>query len=284
MDVLSGSLFSLSGRVSILETSVPTEVVTPSDDTSILSAFIRTLEKLFVQIETVFDEIVTFVKSVTFQSDVTFEERVIFEDRDMAGTAIILAGANSVRVDFDRPYASIPVVTVSADAFVTYRVTDKGVTGFTIETQDKASSDTRFDWIALMVTGSSVTSSISSSGKLVPEESTTTESFPEEVAPEVVPETPVEEVLPTLTEEISEEVSSTTTPEEVPEVEVTAEEITEKATSEQPPVESVSDTTSVELATSEVPTETPVIEDAPTESTPEVPAEVFPEVSTVSGE
>jgi hypothetical protein len=126
LDIFSGSLFSLSGRVSALESDASTQVtVEPSDSTGILSSFMKTLEKLFVQIETVFNEIVTFVKSVTFQSDVTFEERVVFEDRDMAGTAIILAGDNSVRVDFARPYASIPVVTVSADAFVTYRVTDK---------------------------------------------------------------------------------------------------------------------------------------------------------------
>ncbi len=72
-----------------------------------------------------FNEIVTFVKSVTFQSDVIFEDRVTFEDRDMAGTAIIRAGISLVRIDFERPYATIPVVTVSADAFVTYRVSDK---------------------------------------------------------------------------------------------------------------------------------------------------------------
>ena len=135
----------------IVESIPPTE-----DTTGILTAFIKTLEKLFVQIETVFNEMVTFVKSVTFQSDVTFEERVTFEDMDMAGSAVIVAGANSVRVDFSRPYSSVPHVTVSADAFVTYRVTDKGITGFTIQTQENVSSDTRFDWIAIMVLGSQV--------------------------------------------------------------------------------------------------------------------------------
>ncbi len=80
---------------------------------------------LLVRVETTFSEMVTFIKSVVFQSSVIFQNRVTFEDRDMAGTATILAGSNSVRVDFSRPYTHIPVVTVTANAFVTYRVTDK---------------------------------------------------------------------------------------------------------------------------------------------------------------
>lgn len=293
MDVFSGSLFSLLGRVGTLESSVPTESVTESsDDTGILSVFIRTLEKLFVQMETVFNEIVTFVKSVTFQSDVVFEERVVFEDADMAGTAIILAGANSVRVDFARPYATIPVVTVSADAFVTYRVTDKGVTGFTIETQNNVSSDTRFDWIALMVTGSSVTSSTAASGELAPVESTIIESVSE-----VISETQVEEVVAIVTEEspeeslpvglVEEEIAEETTGstlEETPEEEITTEVIPEEALPEDISIEVVSDTNPVESTAPEALIESIVTEVAPTEPTTEVTTEVVSEVSTVSGE
>jgi hypothetical protein len=80
---------------------------------------------LLVHVETTFSEIVIFIKSVVFQSNVIFQNRVTFEDRDMAGTAMILAGSSSVRVDFSRTYTHIPVVTVTANAFVTYRVTDK---------------------------------------------------------------------------------------------------------------------------------------------------------------
>ncbi|MFZ2255981.1 MAG: hypothetical protein WAW59_01810 [Patescibacteria group bacterium] len=284
MDVFSGSLFSLLGRVGTLESSVPTESVTESsDDTGILSAFIRTLEKLFVQMETVFNEIVTFVKSVTFQSDVVFEERVVFEDADMAGTAVILAGANSVRIDFARPYATIPAITVSADAFVTYRVTDKGVTGFTIETQNNVSSDTRFDWIALMVTGSSVTSSTAASGELAPVESTIIESVSEVIA--IVTEESPEESLPVglVEEEIAEETTGSTL-EETPEEEITTEVIPEEALPEDISIEVVSDTNPVESTAPEALIESIVTEVAPTEPTTEVTTEVVSEVSTVSGE
>lgn len=100
---------------------------------------------------------VTFMKSVVFHSTVTFEDRVTFSDKDMAGTATIRAGERSVRVDFSRPYSEIPRVTVTADAFVTYRVTDKMVTGFTIETQSPVSADTNFDWMAVMIRGLATT-------------------------------------------------------------------------------------------------------------------------------
>lgn len=258
--------------MSILESSVPTEIVVESsEDTSILSAFIRTLEKLFVQMETVFNEIVTFVKSVTFQSDVVFEERVVFEDADMAGTAVILAGANSVRVDFARPYASIPVVTVSADAFVTYRVTDKGITGFTIETQNNVSADTRFDWIALMVTGSSVTSSTSSSPELVPVDPIPTEITPEEVIEEIP-----EEVIPPVVSEATEQ----SAPEVIPEESVT-EEVTENIMTEEVMDEVTTKTITTDVATSDIPVEDSItVEDTPTEIIPEAPIEV----PTVSGE
>jgi len=236
-----------------------------SEDTwsSVLEFFETILDTLFVRIKTVFNEMVTFMKSVTFQSDVTFQQRIIFEDRDMAGVAIIRAGANSVRVDFARPYASIPVVTVSADAFVTYRVTDKGVTGFTIETQNNVSSDTRFDWMALMVRGAWTTSSTNNSTNTDLVEITPTETTPEEV----VEEAPVEEVVPPVVSETTEE----STPEVTPEESVT-EEVIEDTTTEE---------VIEEVATiSEIPTESIVPEDAPTEPAPEAPTEA----STVSDE
>lgn len=94
---------------------------------------------------------VTFVKSVIFQSSVTFEERVTFKDTDMAGTATIRSGSNSVHITFAQAYITIPKITVTADTFVTYRVTAKSQNGFTIETQVPVTEDTSFDWIALLV-------------------------------------------------------------------------------------------------------------------------------------
>lgn len=159
----SGSLVTQDWLHSIIESinnpSVNnyTTVIQSIDSENILSSFSRILEKLFVKIETVFDGIVVFVKTVTFQSSVLFEDRVIFEDRDMAGTAIIWANQNSVRINFDHPYTIVPIVTVSADNFVTYKITHKSISWFTIEVQGNIISDTRFDWIALAATNAQVT-------------------------------------------------------------------------------------------------------------------------------
>ena len=153
---------TLSGQVALLSQNSGSTVVnnyynsgTTSSGTS--SSWIDTAfsyaSSLLVRVEATFSEMVTFMKSVVFRSTVTFEDRVTFSDKDMAGTATIRAGESSVRVDFSHPYSEIPRVTVTADAFVTYRVTDKMVTGFTIETQTPVSTDTNFDWIAIMVRG-----------------------------------------------------------------------------------------------------------------------------------
>jgi hypothetical protein len=163
LEALSGSLATLSGQIALLSQSSGSTVVnnnyyssgTTSSGTS--SSWVDTafsfVSSLLVRVEATFSEMVTFMKSVVFRSTVTFEDRVTFSDTDMAGTVTIRAGESSVRIDFSRPYSEIPRVTVTADAFVTYRVTDKMVTGFTIETQSPVSTDTNFDWMALMVRG-----------------------------------------------------------------------------------------------------------------------------------
>lgn len=159
---------SLSGQVGILSQNTGSTVVnnyynsgTTSSGTS--SSWLDTafsfVSSLIVRVEATFSEMVTFMKSVVFHSTVTFEDRVTFEDSDMAGTALIQNGAQSVRVDFTKPYTVIPKITVSSDAFVVYRITDKGITGFTIETQVPVTSDTSFDWIALMVQGAGTSTS-----------------------------------------------------------------------------------------------------------------------------
>lgn len=152
---LSGTtdaIATLSGEIALMRSQIVSQSMdspTTSDDTSvytsIFSVFSRVLDRLFVQIETVFNEMVTFVKSVVFQGDVTFEKRVNFEDKDISGTAVIPAGGSSVRIDFVRPYAHIPQVVVSSNVFITYRVTNKWVAWFTIQTESPTSQDTVFD-------------------------------------------------------------------------------------------------------------------------------------------
>lgn len=157
----TGALNTLSGQVALLSQNSGSTVVnnnyyssgTTSSGTTWIESVFSYTSSLLVRVEATFSEMVTFMKSVVFRSTVTFEDRVTFSDKDMAGTATIRAGESSVRIDFSHPYSEIPRVTVTADAFVTYRVTDKMVTGFTIETQTPVPTDTKFDWMAVMVRG-----------------------------------------------------------------------------------------------------------------------------------
>jgi len=158
LNTLSGQVATLSGQVALLSQSSGSTVVnnyyssgTSSTSATLIDSVFSYASSLFVRVEATFSEMVTFMKSVVFKSSVTFEDRVTFSDKDMAGTATIKAGERSIRVDFSHPYTEVPRVTVTADAFVTYRVTDKMVTGFTIETQSSVIEDTNFDWMAIMV-------------------------------------------------------------------------------------------------------------------------------------
>jgi Chaperone of endosialidase len=187
LDALSGSLATISGQIALLSQASGSTVVnnyynSGTTSSGTLSSWIDTafsfVSSLIVRAEATFSEMVTFMKSVVFRSTVTFEDRVTFSDKDMAGTATIRAGESSVRVDFSHPYSEIPRVTVTADAFVTYRVTDKMVTGFTIETQAPVSADTNFDWMAVMVRGLGGTP-VSSPSSWASSSSSTTSPSPE---------------------------------------------------------------------------------------------------------
>lgn len=67
-----------------------------------------------------------------------------------AGTAMVRAGDNQVTVTFNGPYASTPKIIVTPDDFVEYRVQQKSATGFVIQLKDPATTDTHFDWVALV--------------------------------------------------------------------------------------------------------------------------------------
>ena len=169
---MSGYLSTLSGQVALLSENSGSTVInnyyssgttSSGSPSSWVDTAFSFVSSLMVRAEATFSEMVTFMKSVVFRSTVTFEDRVTFSDKDMAGTATIRAGERTVRIDFSHAYSEIPRVTVTADAFVTYRVIDKMVTGFTIETQTPVTTDTNFDWMAIMVRGLSNTDSSVSS-------------------------------------------------------------------------------------------------------------------------
>lgn len=69
----------------------------------------------------------------------------------MAGTATIPAGSKSIQINFVNPYVFVPKITATADDFVTFRITNKSINGFTLEIKDIAGNDVSFDWIALHV-------------------------------------------------------------------------------------------------------------------------------------
>lgn len=104
-----------------------------------------------MKVQTTFSETVVFMKSVIFKGSVTFEGRVTFEDTDMAGNATIPAGSRSTRINFQNPYSVIPTITATANDFVTFRITGKSTTGFTIEIESPLDRDVSLDWIALHV-------------------------------------------------------------------------------------------------------------------------------------
>jgi hypothetical protein len=68
---------------------------------------------------------------------------------DVAGTATIKVGSSSVDVKFGKAYAAVPVVTTGSDDFVTVRVTNKTVNGFTVQAQSPVVRDVHVDWTAL---------------------------------------------------------------------------------------------------------------------------------------
>ncbi len=100
----------------------------------------------------IFYKLVTFVEKAIFKNDVTFEGTVAFNS-DTGGFAVVRAGQDRVRVTFDRPYAHIPVVTVTVKngQFVQYAYTDLSPQGFTIILQQPAVGDVEFSWTALSV-------------------------------------------------------------------------------------------------------------------------------------
>lgn len=119
--------------------------------------------------ETVFDKLVTFVSNVIFKGKVKFEEVPTF-NKDTAGFALIKKGERKIKVEFEKEYKDIPVITANKIWNIendTLSVIDKldgfflprqdyliaGVTakGFTIVLEEPSIADLRFNWIALAV-------------------------------------------------------------------------------------------------------------------------------------
>ena len=132
-----------------------------------------TTNKLYVKNEIIIDGLSFFNGQSLFFDSVIFEKEVSFEvpplfNKDTAGFALIKQDTKFVRINFENPYISTPVVTASIsfdgeegeseidpDEFfsenIQYLINEKGPTGFTIVLNQEAPFDIRFSWIALSV-------------------------------------------------------------------------------------------------------------------------------------
>lgn len=72
--------------------------------------------------------------------------------KDSAGEATIKEGTEEIRVNFDKPYPTKPIVTVSSENLgdgYDYTITNKDERGFTIRIYKGATKDIIFNWIAV---------------------------------------------------------------------------------------------------------------------------------------
>lgn len=159
-----------------------------------------------------FTNTTAFDGGVVFGSQVEFRIPPIF-NKDTAGFALIKEEDRRVRVVFDQPYVTTPVITTTitfdatdniddatADSFfmqdVRHLVVEKDQTGFTILLNKKAPRNIRFSWVALGVKDPALFESLVE-GLVI---NIPTETPLEQVREEVpVVETPSEEVV--MTEE-----------------------------------------------------------------------------------
>lgn len=91
--------------------------------------------------------------SATFGGAATFAGHITVGE-DTAGSVTVAAGETSARVEFAQDYAGAPHVQVTPRDFApSYRVTDVGTNGFTVELQVAADADVTFDWFAIATKG-----------------------------------------------------------------------------------------------------------------------------------
>ena len=121
--------------------------------------------------ELIFQKIVRFVTNVFFGGNVTFGGQLTLPN-NMAGEATITKYTSSVDITFDRPFATVPVITISliqkestASSFLAegFNAVVGSITrgGFSITLDTLAIRDYTYNWIALSVETKSSTASAS---------------------------------------------------------------------------------------------------------------------------
>jgi hypothetical protein len=163
---LKGQVNDLEGRVANLENSgltnengdaVYIENLTVGQMTINMDLFTRGLLTVSgnanFQAEAFFQELVTFGNNVVFTRDVQFQDTVSFSN-NTGGYALINPGQQTVHVSFTKPFAQIPIVSVSLTdgKFAQYSYKNVTTEGFDIVLNLPATEQLQFSWIALSVT------------------------------------------------------------------------------------------------------------------------------------
>lgn len=185
--------------------------------------------------ETLFSNLVSFAQKVIFRQEVEFETAPTF-GHDTAGFAIIPAGERSITVNFDQPYTTAPVITITAlvegtaetvaglnsaeSTFVLpgekYVVTNTTPQGFTIVLADPAARDVKFSWIAVAIknvkTHLAPTKPITPPSQVTPVPSPAPSTAPVPQTTPTTSPTPTEALEPTPTPIPTLTVAPTTTP------------------------------------------------------------------------
>ncbi|MFM7088456.1 MAG: H-type lectin domain-containing protein, partial [Candidatus Paceibacterota bacterium] len=187
------------------------EIITPTLSAQIVKTNILSVsdEAKFSGL-TFFEGDVQIAGTISFAAPMEFALPPIF-NQDTGGFAVIKEGSRKVRVDFNEPYATTPVVTTditfeatdnmdmsNADTIFSYQlqsmVTEKDNTGFTIILNRNAPQNIRFSWIALSIKDPKIFESIVEGMTLdVPEENNTSSESVTESATEPEGDTPVED-------------------------------------------------------------------------------------------
>ncbi len=108
--------------------------------------------------DAIFNSLVSFIGPSDFTGDANFAGRATF-NKDSGGFAVIQTGKQEVKIVFDRPYADVPVVTLTNKngQFIDYAYKDLTKDGFTIILKDPAVADVEMSWTALSVKQAKVT-------------------------------------------------------------------------------------------------------------------------------
>lgn len=231
-DALSAGVSGLNDRVTTLETTVSANVSALADVSTRLIALeqnslsltslnlpgaleVTGTTKLTGGLQV--DSISSIGSSINFASDINLIGRPLF-NKDTGGFAIIHTGDTFVRVTFEKPYVTTPVVDASvtfnaitdeivaaqaeADYFASGMhliVTRKDVTGFTIMLNAPATTDLSFNWIALAITDARTDESVGSTLGSTPTPVVAGATDPAPIDPTPIPDpTPVVDPAPII--------------------------------------------------------------------------------------